>query len=125
MSERAQRAVVEYVRRGGTLVVFPSKPAGRVLEEMWKSAAELLPLAPPAADSAIRRRWKFGDGEVIESSKDFFSWLTLDRSLGESRAQHESEWATGVLREFLSAAGLQPAVRTIREFEQRKRPNCQ
>jgi hypothetical protein len=111
ISEQAQRAVVEYVRRGGTLVVFPSKPAGRVLEEMWKSAAELLPPAPPTVDSAIRRRWKFGDGEVIESSKDFFSWLTLDRSLGENRAQHESEWATGVLREFLSAAGLQPAVR--------------
>ncbi len=111
MSERAQRAVVEYVRRGGTLVAFPSKPAGRVLEEMWKSAAELLPPAPHAADSAIRRRWKFGDGEVIESSKDFFSWLGLERSLSESRAQHESDWATGVLREFLSAAGLQPAVR--------------
>jgi len=111
MSERAQRAVVEYVRRGGTLVAFPSKPAGRVLEEMWKSAAELLPPAPHAADSAIRRRWKFGDGEVIESSKDFFSWLGLERSLSESRAQHESDWATGVLREFLSAAGLQPAVK--------------
>jgi hypothetical protein len=107
LSERAQRVIVEYVRRGGTLLVFPMRPTGTVLEELWKSAPEPEALA---ADNGIRARWKFGGGEVIESTKDFFSWVALDRSFAENRAQRESEWAIGVLREFMAAAGLRPAL---------------
>jgi len=107
LSEQAQRVIVEYVRRGGTLIVFPTRPTGAVLEELWKPAPEPQALA---ADKGIRARWKFGGGEVIESTKDFFSWVALDRSFAENRAQRESEWAMGVLREFIAAAGLRPAV---------------
>jgi hypothetical protein len=107
LSEQAQRTIVAYVRRGGTLVVFPSRPTGAILEELWKSAPDMESLA---ADKGIRARWKFGAGEVIESTKDFFSWVALDRSLAENRGQRESEYAMGVLHEFITAAGLRPAV---------------
>jgi len=108
MSERAQRAIVEYVRRGGALAVFPARPQGKIIDELWSAAPDA---SPPAGESAIRRLWKFGDGQVIESSKDFFSWLALDRSLAENRAQRESPWAGGVLREFLAAARVEAAVK--------------
>ncbi|HYL69256.1 MAG TPA: beta-galactosidase [Candidatus Limnocylindria bacterium] len=107
LSDQAQRAIVAYVRRGGILLVFPMRPKGALLEELWKSAPEPEALA---ADKGIRARWKFGGGEVIESTKDFSSWIVLDRSIAENRAQRESEWAMGVLREFMAAAGLRPAV---------------
>jgi hypothetical protein len=107
LSERAQRTILEYVRRGGTLVVFPTRPAGTILEELWKSAPLAEPLAP---EKGIRAQWKFGDGEVFESTKNFFSWVALDRSLSENRAQRESEWAKGVLHETIAASGLRPSV---------------
>ena len=108
LSERAQQTLVEYVRRGGTLIVFPSRPIGRVLDEMWKGA----PAEPESKiESAIRASWKFGEGELIQSSKDFLSRLALDRSLSENREQHEAIWAMSVLRELLAAAGVRPAVK--------------
>jgi hypothetical protein len=107
LSEQAQRTIVAYVRRGGTLLIFPSRPTGKILEELWKSAPETEALAP---DKGIRAQWKFGDGQVIESTKDFFSWVALDHSLTENRTQRESEYAMGVLHEFMAAAGLRPTV---------------
>ncbi len=107
LSEKAQRVIVEYVRRGGTLVVFPERPHGIVIDELWKDA----PAGPSGGESAIRARWKFGDGEVIHSSKDFYSWIALGDALPEIRAERETEWAVGVLREFLMAAKIQPSVK--------------
>lgn len=108
MSEHAQEVLTEYVRRGGTLIVSPTRPTGRVLDEMWKAAT-----AEPESkiESSIHARWKFGEGELIESSKDFLSWLALDRSLSENREQHEASWAMGVLHEFLAASGVWPSVK--------------
>ncbi|HYL46557.1 MAG TPA: beta-galactosidase, partial [Candidatus Limnocylindrales bacterium] len=108
LTERAQHTLVEYVRRGGTLIVFPSRPAGRVLDEMWQGAP---PEPESKIESAIRARWKFGEGELIESSKDFLSRLALDRSLSENRQQREAIWAMGVLGELLGAAGVRPSVK--------------
>lgn len=115
LSNRAQSEIVEYIRRGGTLVVFPERPVGNILEELWKSAPAP---AEPSADTAIRAQWKFGQGEIIESSKDFFSWLALDRSLTENRTQRESNWAMGVLRGFLSAAGVRSSVKITGKLTQ-------
>lgn len=107
LSERAQGVILEYVRRGGTLLVFPSRPPGSILAELWKSAPESPPLAP---EKGISAHWKFGNGEVIESTKDFFSWVALDRSLAENHGQRESNWALRALREFIVAAGLRPTL---------------
>lgn len=110
LSERAQQEIVDYVRRGGTLLVFPARPPGKVIGELWKDAPSA-PDAPPSADSAIRAKWAFGGGEVIESSKDFYSWISLNKGLGDNRAQEAFPWARGALREFLEAAGVQPALK--------------
>jgi hypothetical protein len=107
LSERAQHTILEYVRRGGTLVVFPTRPTGTILEELWKAAPLAEPLAP---EKGVRAHWKFGEGEVIESTKNFFSWVALDRSLSENRGQRESDWARGVLHELIAASGLRLSV---------------
>ncbi len=115
LSEKAQRAMVEYVRRGGTLVVFPQRPQGNAIGELWKDAppgSTAADGANAAGNTAIRARWKFGDGEVIQSSKDFYSWIAVGESLTEVREHREAEWAAGVLREFLDAAKVRPSVRS-------------
>jgi hypothetical protein len=112
LSARAQRAIVEYVERGGTLVVFPALPSGEVIDRLF--AREVSRPAEPAADgtqqSAIGRRFEHGKGRVFESSKDFFSWVMLNESLSENRARFEAAWARQVLREFMHVAGVRPAV---------------
>ena len=113
VSEKAQRAIVEYVRRGGTLVVFPQRPRGSVIDALWKDAPGDETSTAGNANSAIRARWKFGRGEVIFSSKDFYSWIALEHALPEIRGEREADWATGVLREFLHAAGVRPSVKSI------------
>jgi len=111
LSERAQQVIVEYVRRGGTLVNFPERPKGKIIGELWQSARDSgSDSLSRLADSAIRDRRKFGNGEVIESSKDFFSWLSLDDSLAENRDRREAHWAANALREFIFAAGVHPSV---------------
>ena len=69
-------------------------------------------------NSAIRARWKFGEGEVIFSSKDFYSWIELERALPEIRAEREADWAAGVLREFMRAAGVRPSVKSDGKLSQ-------
>ncbi|MGH9758106.1 MAG: beta-galactosidase, partial [Candidatus Acidiferrales bacterium] len=107
LSEEAQQKIVEYVLRGGSLVVFPVRPTGKIIDGLWQ-AAPVSPENEPVSESAIRRQWKFGQGEIIESSKDFYSWLGLDKSFEENHAQPESEYAVAALREFLWAARLRP-----------------
>jgi hypothetical protein len=111
LSEKAQSTIVEYVRRGGTLVVFPQRPLGNVINALWNGSP-----APTGdasdAKSAIRARWKVDEGEVIFSSKDFYSWIALEKALPEIRAEREADWAAGVLREFVQAAGVRPSVKS-------------
>lgn len=109
LSDRAQRALVEYVRQGGTLAIFPMRPRGEIIQELFASAP-----APGDASvdaSAIRARWKFGEGEVIESSKDFFSWVSLDESLSRNQARPDAPWALQALREIMTAPGVHASVR--------------
>ncbi|MGB9246078.1 MAG: beta-galactosidase [Candidatus Acidiferrales bacterium] len=112
LSEKAQRALVEYVRRGGTMVVFPQRPRGNMIEALWKNAPEDKTSNAADLKSAIRARWKFGRGEVIFSTKDFYSWIALERALPEIRGERQADWAAGVLREFLQAAGVRPSVKS-------------
>ena len=108
LADRAQASVVEYVRRGGTLVLFPERPRGRTIDELWKDAPTP---ADGSSGSAIRARWRFGEGEVVESTKDFYSWLALDKSLADNQSQQESKWALGVLNEFMAAGEIRPALK--------------
>lgn len=107
LSEKSQAALVEYVRRGGTLVFFPARPCGKILAQLW--AGE--PAPPSSLLSAIAHRWSFGAGQVIESTKDFFFWVALEKNLSANRAQEESNWSMQVLEEFIGAAGIRPAIK--------------
>jgi len=116
LSEKAQRAIVEYVRAGGTLVTFPVRPRGRVLDALWGST----PTPGAGSGSPIAATWKFGDGRVLESSKDFYSWAVLDESYSANQARFEAAWSEQALHTFLQQAGVHPAVR--REAKERRAP---
>ncbi|MCL5288631.1 MAG: beta-galactosidase [Acidobacteria bacterium] len=112
LSEKAQRATVEYVRRGGTLLVFPARPAGAIIEQLWKSSTPIPPAALAASEtSPVVAGWTVGSGRVFESTKDFFSWVALDESFTANRARFEAAWAVQAVREFMDRASLRPAVK--------------
>jgi hypothetical protein len=90
LSETAQRTLVEFVGRGGTLVYFPSRPPGALLDPLWHSA-------PPSNGAAAGvAEWSFGQGHVISSTGDFLSPATAQDSI-----------AVPALAELLDRAGVQ------------------
>jgi len=101
--------MVEYVRKGGTLFVFPSRPAGNTIGQLWKDA----PAESAEPSEFISRRWKFGEGCVIESSKDFYSWIRLSDSFEQNRSQESAAWAIQAVESILSAAKIQPGIRVM------------
>ncbi len=113
LSEKAQSTIVEYVRRGGTLLLFPARPAGAIIEQLWKSASPI-PAAVIAATetSAVTFGWTLGQGRVFASTKDFHSWVSLDENFSANRARFESAWAMQAIREFASRAAVRPAVQS-------------
>ncbi|HEX9760107.1 MAG TPA: beta-galactosidase [Candidatus Acidoferrales bacterium] len=112
LSEKAQRALVEYVRRGGTLVVFPARPAEPLLAPLFAGTPE-----GGHGDSAVTSAWTFGQGRVLESTKDFYSWISWTESLAANRARFEADFAARAMREFLTRAGAHAAVK--RELKER------
>jgi Glycosyl hydrolases family 35 len=108
LSSRAQQKIVEYVRRGGTLVAFPARPEGETIGQLWKNAP---PLAVPSPESAIGAKWQFGKGEVIETSRDFYSWVSLDQSFAASRSAEALPGARSALDEFFAAARVEPSLK--------------
>ncbi len=100
LSEKAQKALVEYVRSGGTLICFPARPVGTWIEQLWQQA----PASGAAANSGA------GKGRMVEWSKDFYSWVALDEGLKENRARAAAAWATQALRDILTQNGVRPAV---------------
>ena len=97
LSEKAQNALADYVERGGTLICFPSLPPGALFQQLSQSASA-------RAASAAKMRFQVW-------GKDFYSWVKLDASLAENRAQFEAAWATQALRELVEQVGLRPAVK--------------
>lgn len=110
ISEQAQQEIVEYVRRGGTLVVYPEKPAGKIFDQLWQSQGTSDERGGSPENSSIHTRWKFGEGQVIESTKDFLSWIALEKSLSGNRVQMEYEWTASALHQIISAAGTRPTI---------------
>jgi hypothetical protein len=99
LSEKAQTTLVEFVRRGGVLIYFPTRPRGALLQPLWQAA----PASPPTHPGT--EEWPFERGRVIAASNDFYSWVSLSDNLEQIRAQAESSAASESLRELLARAG--------------------
>ena len=99
LSEKAQSALVEFVRRGGVLVYFPARPAGSLLEILWKAAPS------ESAAHPERKEWTFERGRVIESSNDFYSWVSLAEDLTRNHEEGESSAAIEKFSALLGDAG--------------------
>ncbi|MGB9405375.1 MAG: beta-galactosidase [Candidatus Acidiferrales bacterium] len=106
LSEKAQHNLVEYVRAGGTLLIFPTRPPGAIIGELWSQA----PAGSNAPADIVSATWKFGSGRVIESSKDFFSWVNLNAGFDENRAQESAAFSIHAFGSLLQEAGIHPAV---------------
>jgi hypothetical protein len=98
LSEKAQNALLDYVRRGGTLVSYPGRPAGAVIDQALGGAT------PENIGEGLRAT-KLGDGKVIELSVDIFSWANLNEGFAASLARPEASWAAKQLQAVISAAG--------------------
>ena len=99
LTDKAQAALVEFVRRGGVLVYFPTRPQGELLGPLWQAA----PGSPATSDGIVE--WPFERGRVIASSNDFYSWVSLAENLEQNGAQSESSPASERLTALLARAG--------------------
>ena len=99
LSEKAQAALVEFVRRGGTLIYFPPKPQGTLLDVLLHGASA----SSPAGRSFSE--WTFERGHVIEAAKNVYSWVALEGDLSENLAP-ESSGSIALLTTLLEEAGV-------------------
>jgi hypothetical protein len=104
-SEKAQRALVAYVRGGGTLVCFPALPAGAVFEELWS----MRPAHPETLPDGTKA-WHVGAGRVAVLTKDFYNWVWVGEDFPAGRARFEAAYAISQMGSFLSEFGLRPSI---------------
>jgi hypothetical protein len=107
LPERAQRALIEYVRRGGVLIAESAEPTLPGLAALWSESG--IPLRMAGSGDAIRRA--YGDGATIEWARDFYSWVDPSESLTESCARPEADWAAKDLGRLAENAGAPPVIR--------------
>ncbi|MGD0839672.1 MAG: beta-galactosidase [Candidatus Acidiferrales bacterium] len=103
LSEHAQQTLLEYVRRGGTLISNSRDPALAVL---WNT--EGAPLRTIQGPDAVRRT--YGDGVTIEWPQDFYSWVEPDESVPELRAHPEADWSVNTFRRLTDNAGAHAVI---------------
>jgi hypothetical protein len=116
MSEKSQHALAEYVRRGGTLVIFPNRAPGDVFGQFWQSPTGTI------SKSGIRfDRTDFGSGHLIEIQKDFYSWMDLEESYSFNAVQPSFLPTSRVLTQILEEAKIRPVVR----LEYSKQPSSE
>jgi hypothetical protein len=99
LSEMAQATLVEFVRRGGVLVYFPSRPQGTLFAPLWQAA----PAAPIQGENIME--WPFERGRVVASSNDFYTRVSFAENLKENQTQTESSPAIESLTALLARAG--------------------
>jgi hypothetical protein len=107
LPERAQEALLEYIRRGGVLIAESPGPTLPELAALWDGSGN--PLRIAGGRDAIRR--SYGDGATIEWAQDFYSWVEPSESLAESRARPEADRAAEDLDHAVESAGAPPVIR--------------
>src|SRR5882672_11076858 len=105
LTEKALTALAEFVRGGGVLIFFPSRPPGALLEQLWQAT----PVIPSMMEGIIE--WPFERGRVIASSNDFYSWDSLAEDLERNQAQVENSPAFARLTALLVKAGAPRSLR--------------
>jgi hypothetical protein len=106
MSEKSQRELGEYVRRGGILVMFPTRPSGIIFSQFWLSSANSAP-----ESGLFARETDYGSGHVLELKQDFSSWIDLDEDYSHNSAQARFRAAASDLPQILEKAGVRPVVK--------------
>jgi hypothetical protein len=107
LSNEAQTALVEFVRRGGVLVSVSSPPTSLLPPPLRQGA----PAAPPAGETPAG--WAFERGRVIVSPGDFSSWVSLDSDLDHNRRQPEATQAIETLNTLTTRAGAARGVQRM------------
>jgi len=106
LSPNAEQALLEFIRRGGILICTPQLPSNSAIAEAFQSAD---PAPGETRDAPIAVR-TVGSGHVVAWSDDFVSWVRLDESPAETRAQPEARGAIDRLRGLLAAQHAHPPV---------------
>jgi len=101
LPERARKALLEYVLRGGRLVAESSAATLPELAELWDGPGTVL-RTEHGADAILRAH---GDGATIEWKQDFYSWVDPNERLADSRAHPEADWAAKGLARLITIAG--------------------
>ncbi len=92
LSDAVQLALLEYVRRGGTLICDPGLPAGKALEKAIP-ANEMTEVADGISSH------EFGSGRVVVWKRDFYSWIKPNQ---DRHVDAEEPPAAGVIRALKS-----------------------
>jgi len=98
-----QTALLDYVRRGGTLVCIADVPAGRVFDEAlrdatWTQLAEGM------------KATKLGQGQVIDWGKDFYSWVDPTENFESDQAHPEAGEAMAELHNLVQQVGIRSPI---------------
>jgi hypothetical protein len=104
LPEKAQTALLDYIRGGGTLVCYPAMPKGTAFD------LALNGIALEDVGDGLRAA-KLGEGKIIELGADIFSWANLTESFAANLARPEAASASRQLKALIAAAGgLAPIV---------------
>lgn len=96
LAESTQAAIVDYVKHGGSLVVFPRRPEGTALELLWASR-----------ESAPGQR-NFGEGKILEVGEDPFEAIPTEETLSETRTNPVTQAAQQTLLAWIKFAQTYP-----------------
>jgi len=107
LSNEAQTALVEFVRRGGVLVCVSSRTTSLLPPPLRQGARA----APQGGETLAE--WAFERGRVIVSPGDFSSWISLDRDLDPNRRQPEATQAIENLNALMTRAGATRGVQRM------------
>jgi len=98
LPDKAQKALLDYVRHGGTLVCDPERPQGAEFDQAFSNPA-------PENIAEGLRAFKIGAGKVLEWNINFYSWANASESFAETLARPEASWAMKQLQGVMEAAG--------------------
>ena len=105
LSDRAQAALLDFVKRGGTLAYFPRRPQGALLEPLFNlfNLSSAAPESSHPEDKFITR--PYVQGHVTAGTIDHYSWGALDGSADENPPTEQISSAAVFLSALLDGVG--------------------